>query len=164
MKAALMIIDLQRAYYRGFAEKAMDAAAEYVNAAIPLFRQRGLPIIWVQHTEPEDKVVPGEVGFDFIDSLKPEAGDYRIVKEYGNAFNKTDCVKIFRDAGIDTAILTGYCAEQCVLSTYRGAQDLDLLPVILRNALAGDNAENITFVENISMIISFGVLKRVLKD
>jgi len=142
----------------------MDAACDYVNAAIPLFRERKLPVIWVQHKEPEEKVVPGEPGFDFIDSLKPEAGDHHVIKEYGNAFNKTDCLKILKDNDIDTVILTGYCAEQCVLSTYREALDLDLCPVILRNALAGNNADNITFVENISMIISYGVLKKAMQE
>jgi nicotinamidase-related amidase len=32
--------------------------------------------------------------------------------------------------------MAGYCAEYCVLSTYRGAIDLDLNPILLRDALA----------------------------
>jgi nicotinamidase-related amidase len=28
--------------------------------------------------------------------------------------------------GVDTLIFTGFCAEYCVLATYRGAEDLDL--------------------------------------
>jgi hypothetical protein len=49
-----------------------------------------------------------------------------------------------------------------VLSTYRGAQDLDLTPIILRGSLASGSLENIKFVESISDIISYGVLKKVL--
>jgi nicotinamidase-related amidase len=63
---------------------------------------------------------------------------------------------------VDTVIITGFCAEYCVLSTYRGAQDLDLTPIILRGSLASDNLEHIKFVESISDIISYGVLKKVL--
>jgi nicotinamidase-related amidase len=51
-------------------------------------------------------------------------------------------------------ILSGYCAEYCVLSTYRGAKDLDFKPVLLRNALASGNRKNIRFVEDISDTIS----------
>ena len=63
---------------------------------------------------------------------------------------------------MDTVIITGFCAEYCVLSTYRGADDLDLAPIILRGALASATVENIKFVESISEIISYEALKKVL--
>jgi hypothetical protein len=50
-----------------------------------------------------------------------------------------------------------------VLSAYRGAQDLDLTPILLRGSLASSTLEHIRFVENISDIISYGALKRVLQ-
>jgi len=52
--------------------------------------------------------------------------------------------------------------DNCVLSTYRGAEDLDFHPILLRGALASDNAQNIHLVENISEIISLGTLKCLL--
>jgi len=58
---------------------------------------------------------------------------------------------------------TGFCAEYCVLATYRGAEDLDLTPVLLRGALASGSLENIAFVESVSDVISYGALKRVLE-
>jgi nicotinamidase-related amidase len=64
---------------------------------------------------------------------------------------------------VDTVIVTGFCAEHCVLSTYRGAQDHDLMPIILRGAIASDKLENIRFVESISEIISFRALKKTLE-
>lgn len=67
-----------------------------------------------------------------------------------------------RDRGVDTVIVTGFCAEYCVLSTYRGAQDLDLRPIMLRDALVSDRLENIRFVESISDLISCGALRQVL--
>jgi nicotinamidase-related amidase len=68
-----------------------------------------------------------------------------------------------RNLGVDTVIITGFCAEYCVLSAYRGAQDRDLTPVLLRGSLASSIAENIRFVESISDIISYGALKKVLE-
>lgn len=36
-----MIIDMQKAYYGGPTVSQMDAAAEYINAVIPFFREKG---------------------------------------------------------------------------------------------------------------------------
>jgi len=62
-----------------------------------------------------------------------------------------------RSNGSSTRInLTDYC----VLSTYRGAEDLDLTPIILKGSLASSISENIKFVESISDIISYGALEK----
>ncbi len=164
MKLGLMVIDLQKAFYRGEAAASMDAACEYINAVLPLFRAAKLPIVWVQHTDPDDGVVPGAPGFDFIDTLEPLPGEHRVHKTYGNSFNKTDCARILREAGVDTVIITGYRAENCVLSTCRGAADLDFLPVILRGAIASGNAENKRFVEGVTDIVSYSMLAKLLGD
>ncbi len=164
MKFALMIIDLQKAFYNGESQESMDSACEYINAVLPLFRKKEFPIIWVQHMDKEDGVIPGTEGFEFIDCLKPEKGEHRIYKEYGSSFNKTKCIEILHENDVDTVLITGYCAEYCVLSTYRGAQDHDLTPVLLRNAIASGTEKNIRFVEDISDIISYGMLKKILEE
>ena len=163
MKMALMIIDLQKAYQNERNEKYMLAACEYINAVIPVFRNKKLPVFWVQHKNDGDGALPGKRGFDFIDDLKPDPKDIRIVKEYGNAFNKTECLTLLQKRGIDTVLITGFSAEYCVLSTYRGALDLDLTPIILQNSLASDNREAIDFVEKISNIASYPVIMKMLE-
>jgi nicotinamidase-related amidase len=161
MKAAMMIIDMQKAFYKGKSKKSMDAAVEYIEAAIDIFRENDMPIIW---TQDKDSVVPGDEGFEIIESLTPKENDYRIIKEYGNSFNKTDAHKILIEEAVDTVIITGYRAEHCVLSTYREALDLDLVPIILRGSIASEKSENINFVESISDIISYNVLKRIFEE
>lgn len=164
MNLALMIIDLQKAYYDEESKRSMDSACEYINAVLPLFRRANLPIFWIQHTDEEDGVLPGTEGFEFIDLLRPEEGDYRIHKKYGNSFNKTSCFNTMNEKNVDTVVITGYCAEYCVLSTYRGALDHDLTPVILKHAIASGNQKNLTFVENISELITYGILKKILEE
>lgn len=162
MKLALMIIDMQKEFYIGKTVSQMDTATEYINAVIPLFEAKDLPIIWVQDVDEEDGVIPGTDGFEFIDSLTPPENAIRIHKRYGNSFNKTDCDKILKENGIDTVVMTGFCAEYCVLSTYRGAKDLDYFPVILKNGIASVEESHKEFVENISETITYGVLKKML--
>ena len=63
---------------------------------------------------------------------------------------------------IDICMSCGFCAEYCVLSTYQGATDLDLTPILLRNSVASGSLENIKVVESICEIISYGALEKVL--
>jgi nicotinamidase-related amidase len=140
----------------------LKAAIECINAAIGLFRKKNLPIVAIQHKSEEEGLGPGKSGFDVPQSIKLEPQDTHIVKTYGNSFNKTGLTEKLRELGVDTVIVTGFCAEYCVLSTYRGAQDCDFTPIILRGSLASDNAEHIRFVEEITETISLGALKTLL--
>ena len=164
MKPALLVIDVQKEFFKfsPTTAQSLNDAIEYINAAIVLFREKHLPVICIQQIDEEEKLTPGEEGFELPEGLDILPSDLRIHKTYGNAFNKTALAKELRGLGVDTVIITGFCAEYCVLSTYRGAQDLDLTPVILRGSLASGNPKNIKFVESISDIVSYGALKKVL--
>jgi nicotinamidase-related amidase len=165
MKPALLVIDVQKEFFTfgETTEQSLHDAIEYINEAIALFREKDLPVICVQHIEEEDNLVPGEEGFELPEELDILPSDLHIHKTYGNSFNKTPLEGQLRDFGVDTVILTGFCAEYCVLATYRGALDLDLSPIVLRGSLASGDLENIRFVERISEIISLGALKKVLE-
>lgn len=162
MKPALMIIDLQKAYHNGPSKESMDNAAEYINAVLPWFREQNLPILWVQDADAESGVVPGTEGFEFIDSLTPLENEHRITKTYTNSFNKTDCAKILTENGVDTVIITGYCAEYCVLTSYRGAQDHDFTPFMLRGGIASGNPDHLRMVLDITDSLTYGVLKKIM--
>ena len=164
MKPALLVIDVQRQFF-GFSPataQSLRDAIEYINAAIALFREKNLPVVCIQHLEEAEKLVPGEDGFDLPDELAILASDLHIHKTYGNSFNKTPLEAELRKLGVDTVIISGFCAEYCVLSTYRGAQDLDLTPIVLRGSIASGTAENIRFVESISDVMSYGALEKAL--
>jgi nicotinamidase-related amidase len=164
MKPALLVIDIQNKFFslnQAYSDS-LKSAIEYINAAIELFREKNLPIVVIQHKSEEEDLKPGKPGFDVPKNVKLESQDIRIVKTYSNSFTKTRLAEKLRELEVDTVIVTGFCAEYCVLSTYRGAQDFDLTPIILKGSLASDNTEHIRFVEEISEIISYGALKTVL--
>jgi nicotinamidase-related amidase len=165
MNAALLVIDVQKMFFqdnpRGAEE--LRVASEYINAAIDLFREKDLPVICVQHMNPEDNLLPGQEGFDVPEALKIAPSDLHIHKTYGNAFNKTELAEKLRALGVDTLILTGFAAEGCVTSTYRGAEDLDLVPILLRGSLIGGKPDVVPFVETTNEIISYYALKKVLE-
>lgn len=164
MKTALLIIDIQNEFFNlnQACSDSLKSAIEYINAAISLFREKNLPIVVIQHKSEEQSIVPGASGFDVPESVKLEPQDIRIVKTYGNSFIKTGLAQKLRNLRVETLVLTGFCAEYCVLSTYRGAEDFDFTPIILKGSLASDNAKHIRFVEEITETISYGALKTFL--
>jgi nicotinamidase-related amidase len=164
MKPALLVIDVQKAFFESDPQtvESLKNAVEYINQAIGLFREKKLPVICIQHLDEKDKLVPGQAGFDIPDELNILPSDVHIHKTYRNSFNKTPLGDHLRNFGVDTVIITGYCAEHCVLSTYRGADDLDLTPIILRGAIASGSQQNITFVESINEVISLQALIKML--
>jgi nicotinamidase-related amidase len=165
MKPALLVIDIQKQFleWSPATAQSLNGAIECVNAAMALFREKGLPIVCIQHVDEAQRLVPGEEGFDLPEALDVLPSDLHIHKTYSNSFRKTSLEEELRRRGVDTVVVTGFCAEYCVLSTYRGAQDVDLAPIILRGSLASGVPENIRFVESISDIISYGALRRVLE-
>jgi nicotinamidase-related amidase len=164
MKLALLVIDVQKAFFEfsPTTAQSLHDAIEYINAAIALFREKDLPVICIQHMNESENLVPGEEGFELPEELDVLSTDLHITKTYGNAFNKTQLEEELQKLGVDTLILTGFCAEYCVTSTYRGALDVDLKPIILWGSLASNDLNRIKFVEDIHDMISYGALKAVL--
>ena len=142
----------------------MENAAEYIDYTVNLFRENNKKIIWILDEDEKDVNIKGTEGFKIIELLSPLQNEKQVIKHYGNSFNKTDLLEFILKEKIDTIIITGYCAEHCILSTYRGALDHDLTPIILKNAIASGNNENITFVENINDIITINILEKIIKE
>lgn len=117
MKPAFLIVDMQKAYFEGDSRKSMEGATEYINETAKMFRERSLPVVWIQDIDESDGV-----------------------------------------------IISGYCAEHCVLSTYRGALNHDLEPVLLKNGVASGDGENLACVEKISNAISFTMVSKMLEN
>lgn len=163
MKPALLVLDLQKAFLsEGAAADSLEAARGPINAVAAAFREKGLPVAAVYHVSAAAGAVPGAEGFEFVEGIELGKDDRRVRKEYGNAFNKTGLGAWLAERGVDTVFVAGYCAEHCVLSTYRGARDLDLLPVLVRECLVSDDPRGIEFVERISETITPGILLRAI--
>jgi len=162
MTPALLVIDLQKAYYNEQTSLSMEAAAEQINKTLPIFRGCNLPVVWVQHVDEADDSVPGKSGFDLINNLSPAAEEYRIRKTYRNSFNKTKLLEILSSHDIDTVIITGYCAEYCIQGTSIGAMDHDIMPILLDGGIASGSFENLACIYRINMNISIEKLNEIL--
>ena len=166
MKPALLVIDVQKQFFKESPEtaKSLESAVNYfIVPTIKLFHEKKLPIVFIQHMDEDDGLVAGKEGFDMPDVFDVQPGDLRITKTYNNAFNKTDLHAKLKALGVDTLIITGFAAEMCVLSTIRGAWDLDLNAIVLLGAIASESKEAVFFVENNHSAISLGALKTFIQ-
>jgi nicotinamidase-related amidase len=162
MKPALLIIDMQYAWLNDQTKGSIDSALVTIKHILEFFRKHKLPVYFIQHENKSLGVVAGSDEFRILDAIIPKENEIVIKKTYGNAFNKTNLSSLLQEDGVDTLILTGYRAENCVLSTYRGALDLDLFPIVLKNAIASPDAKAVDFIESISEIISLKALIQLL--
>jgi nicotinamidase-related amidase len=133
---ALIVIDMQKRFYRAFGKTAMDAAQLTLNRLVARFRQAGAPVVWVQHESAAEGLVPGTEGFDLIDALTPAADEKRVVKHRGNSFAGTDLEAYLRGRGVDRLVLGGYAAQACVHHTYVGGKKLGFATDKLRGGVA----------------------------
>jgi biuret amidohydrolase len=86
-------------------------------------------------------LVRGEVGHDFVDALRPLAGEIVIDKPGYSAFAHTALQQVLTRRGVETLIITGVTTEVCVSSTLRTAVDLGYRCITVSDACAsGDPA------------------------
>lgn len=160
MKTALLVIDLQKAFY----EKApadFEAAVVQVNRLIPLFRARGHEVIWVQHAN--QNVQPEQAHYAFVEGLIPEAQDFRVHKTYGSAFHDGQLATFLKERDIQTIYLCGFAAENCILSTARAAMDQDFQPFLVRETIVSSDRKKTDCVLNIQAHLTVDELIKKLE-
>jgi len=163
MKPALVVMDVQNAYLPYMDEKDTKVGLEQINYVIALFRDNGFQVIRVYHTDLAEGPARGTEPFAFPKSVAVLDSDPMIVKNYPNAFKKTELDTLLREKGVDTVFLVGLSAVGCVLSTYHGADDLDYRVFMVKHALISHDAALTKSVYDICSTISYGPLKLLLE-
>jgi nicotinamidase-related amidase len=163
MKPALIVMDVQNAYLPYMDERDTKIGIEMTNYAIALFRDNGFPVIRVYHTDPAGGPEPGTEPFEFPKSVAVRDDDPKVVKNYPDAFKKTDLDTLLREQGVNTVFLTGLSAVGCVLATYHGAADLDYNVFMVKHALISHDAALTKSIYDICSNISYDALKLLLE-
>lgn len=163
LKPALLVIDIQNAYVASMDQSDKDLAIKHINWAIWLFEKYELPIVRVYHQDKEWGPAEDSEEFQFISEANIKDEYPKVIKHYGNGFNKTDLDKILKEKGVNTVFLCGLSATGCVLATYVGASDLDYKPFMIKNALLSPNAEYTNVIEEINSTMDLGTIKFMLE-
>jgi nicotinamidase-related amidase len=134
---ALIVIDMQNDFVLPDAPARVAGA----NATIPrlaealqAFRKMGWPVLHVFREYREDGsdieitrlrgflerqryCVPGTKGCEIVDQLKPQPGEYCIVKKRFSAFMRTELDWMLRRLGIDHIVVGGTQYPNCIRTT-----------------------------------------------
>ena len=86
-------------------------------------------------------LAPGVWDAEIIDLMKPEVGDYRIVKHRWNAFYGTPLDSLLFDLGVETVITTGVRTNLSVQSTVRDCAHRDYRNFVVSDATADVDRE-----------------------
>jgi nicotinamidase-related amidase len=164
IKPALLVIDIQNAFLPKMSEQDRKLGMEMITYYIELFRKNGFPIIRVYHTDPRSGPKTDSEAFEFPKSVPVKADDPKIIKNYSNAFNKTNLDKLLKEKGCNTLFLCGLSAVGCVLATYYGAEDLDYNVLMLKDALISHNTALTKAVQEFCETISYTPLKLLLEN
>ncbi len=164
IKPALLIIDIQNVYLSMVPERERDVAMTYINGLIELFRRNGYPIIRIYALDEESGPKPGSEQFEYPTSVLIKDEDAKVIKTYGDGFNKTDLDKIIKEKGSNTLFLCGLSAVGCVLATLIGAQNHDYRAFMVKNAIMSHNSDYTKNIEDMFDAISYDVVKLILEN
>jgi nicotinamidase-related amidase len=141
MNTALLIIDIQNDYFPGGAmelEGCAEAGAQ-AGKLLEAFRDKGLPVIHVQHisTRPGASFfVPGTHGVEIHSSVAPRTGETIIQKNFPNSFRDTPLLQQLRDKDITRLVIAGMMTQMCIDTTVRAAADLGFACSLAHDACA----------------------------
>jgi nicotinamidase-related amidase len=161
-KPALVVMDIQNAWMPMMDDEGKEKALWHVNYAISKFRERGLPIIVVYHTDPTHGPEPGTDAFEFPEEIRITDDDIRVVKNHPSAFTETELEEILHREGCDTVFLVGLSAVGCVLRTYFDAERLEIQPFMIEGALLSHDTDLTHSVEEITGAVRAGNLEYML--
>jgi nicotinamidase-related amidase len=158
IRPALLVIDIQKAFLPMMSSD-KDVAMEYINGLIDLFRKNGFPVIRVYHSSAEYGVTQGTDQFEFPETVKILPSDPKVIKTYGDAFNKTELDNVIKKSGSNTLFLCGLSATGCVLATWIGAQNADYKAFMIKEAIISPNSAHTDQIEQIFDAVSYEVVQ-----
>ena len=156
---ALVLLDFQPPPLNALGDRA-EVVIENATTALKWARAEGLTIAHVRvgFTQADfeavsennkafgalrsgQRFVEGTQECDFVESMRPQAGEITVRKTRFSAFSTTDLESQLRRVGVDSLILAGQSTSGVVLSTLREAADLDFRLFVLDDACGDPDPE-----------------------
>lgn len=164
IKPALLVIDIQNAYLEIVPEREKETALFYINTLIDLFRSNGHPIIRIYHISQINSQYKDSVQYQFPASVPIRPEDPKIVKTYGDGFNKTDLDRVLRERGCNTLFLCGLSATGCVLATRIGALNHDYNAFLVKDAIMSHDSDYTNNIEDIFNAVGYKMVQLIAES
>ena len=155
MTAALLIIDMQKAFFEDETlGTRKDALVQACNSAIAEANETGVPVYVIRTEHQRDKstwtlsMLDDDQGFLFSGTQQAEpveglriGGLPELVKTRDSAFFGTDLLQRLRNLSVDTVVLAGVATHNCVAQTAADAYANNLRVLYATDAMASTNEE-----------------------
>ena len=120
---ALIVIDVQNDYFAGGAWALPDAERALPNILrlVELARERGEPVIYIQHVTPEGSPVfaKGSPGCELHGQLDARPEDPLFTKSHPSVFQETGLLDTLEQSGIKALDICGFMTQMCCDTTSR---------------------------------------------
>jgi len=141
MNTALLLIDIQNDYFPGGAMELSGSIEASLRAREVLYyaRREGMPVIHIRHlaTRPGSTFfLPGTVGSEIHEHVRPLPGETVIEKNYPNSFRETPLREFLEQKGISGLVIAGMMTHMCVDATVRAAFDYGYQCTLVHDACA----------------------------
>jgi nicotinamidase-related amidase len=129
MKAALVLIDIQKDYFPGGSHPLFqpEAAAGRAKALLEFFRQNGLDVYHIQHISTKANATffrPDTEGIEIHPLVRPLDTELVFIKHFPDAFQETGLEHALRLKQIDTLVICGMMSHMCIDTSVRAAKRL----------------------------------------
>lgn len=163
-KMACVVVDPQRKFYLKHPdwESIRDSAVKNINRYTGLFRERGLPVIFIHFDGPTHEPYPGDDGDEWLQGIESSDSDIIVHKKFMSCFRQTDLEQILTDLNADCILLAGMLTEFCVISTYYSASERGIAPYMAKGALISYNDKGNEAAELICSTVEEDVLVNFL--
>lgn len=155
MAAALLIIDMQKAFFEdGSLGERQHSLVAACNSVIADARRADCSVYVIRTEHQRDKstwtlsMLDDDQGFLFSGTEQAESVDGldidglpQLVKTRDSAFFGTDLLQRLRNLDVDTVVLAGVATHNCVAQTAADAYANNLRVVYARDAIASTNEE-----------------------
>ena len=144
-KAALVVVDPQRKFTLPTDdwEEIRGRTVPEINRYARMFREHGMPVIFIAFQGPAHIPYPGDDGDEWLQGIETEPSDIVVKKKNMSCFKETELADVLTKAGVDHVFLAGMLAEFCVTATYFSAIERNFGAVILPSAIIAYRPEGL---------------------
>lgn len=148
---ALLIIDMQKGSFQPKSIRyEADLVINNINELAVLFRELGLPIIYVQHDGTgSGEFVKYNTDWEILDELNQGSNDYKIDKYANDVFYNSNLNGLLSELEIGEVYITGCATDFCVESTIQSALSKDYIVKVIKD---GHTTADKPYLEAVTII------------